>query len=389
MYVCEHTTIHEFTQKQWDDLAVDAGPFLQFHFLAALENSGSINNSHIDNTGWQTCILSVKNEKDELLALVPGYKKTHSYGEYVFDHSWANAYAQHGLNYYPKWISAIPFTPVTSQRILTKLEDLSPIITLIHTYFKQPKTISSCHWLFHTDSLKQHLSNCHSPTRYSVQFQWWNKQYASFDEFLATFKSRKRKDIKKERAKAQQGITIERIVGNSLTDDVRDVFYLCYQQTYLKRSGHHGYLTEAFFKQLFQTMQDNIMVVIAKDEAQILGTSLFLYDKTGLYGRYWGALQDKDCLHFECCYYQGIEFAIEQKLPLFNPGTQGEHKLLRGFEPLICRSSHCMFDMRFHQAVDDFLIREQGAMQAYYESALASLPFNQEAMAECKKGQVG
>lgn len=388
MYVCEHTTIQEFTQKEWNDLALNAGPFLQYRFLFALEKSGSIDNHTINHTGWQTSILSVRNENDELIAIVPGYKKSHSYGEYVFDHSWANAYSHHGLNYYPKWIAAVPFTPVTGTRILTKQVELDPLIGLIHTYLTNAENVSSCHWLFHTEHQQSSLNSQNSPSRFTVQFQWWNKGYTSFDEFLGIFKSRKRKDIKKERAKAQQAITIERIFGRALNDEVRDIFYLCYQQTYLKRSGHKGYLTSEFFEQIFQTMQDNIMVVIARHETHVLGASLFFYDSTGLYGRYWGALQDKDCLHFECCYYQGIEFAIEQNLPLFNPGTQGEHKLLRGFEPFVCRSSHYMIDARFHEAIGDFLKKEQSAMQAYYESAYASLPFNQDALAYCKKGVI-
>ena len=385
MYILEHTSITDIHQYQWNELALNAGPFLQYEFLHAIESSGSINNTNVNDSGWQTCILGLYQGDDNLVALVPGYKKTHSYGEYVFDHGWANAFAQHGLHYYPKWIAAVPFTPVTGSRILCKENQLVEVLPVIRDYCGKIQGLSSMHWLFHSEQQQAGLNNLGMPTRYSVQFQWQNRNYGSFDDFLTCFKSRKRKDIKKERAKANRGITIERLHGEALTQDSLNLFYLCYKQTYLKRSGHTGYLTADFFKLIINKMPNNIMLVLARDGTQVLGASLFFFDNTGLFGRYWGALQERDCLHFECCYYQGIEFAIEQQLPLFNPGTQGEHKLLRGFEPFVCRSSHYIRDERFQAAIDDFLVREKHAIKEYYESAYLALPFNESTLLKCNK----
>ncbi len=382
LIVKQHTSISDFEQTVWDSLANDAGPFLSYHFLEALELSGSVNNSIVNHTGWQPNYLAVYDENSVLLAVVPGYIKTHSYGEYVFDHAWANAYSQHGLDYYPKWISAIPFTPVTGKRILAKQDKLASCLSAIDTHLKNRNDISSYHWLFTTQEQQKNLLTLSGLPRYSVQFQWQNRKFTSFEHYLSTFKSRKRKTINKERIKAQRGLTLQRLTGDAITQEVQKEFYLCYQQTYLKRSGHSGYLTESFFERVFTEMRDRILLVTASDQSSFKASALFFYDHTGLFGRYWGALDDIDGLHFECCYYQGIEFAIENSLPIFNPGTQGEHKLLRGFEPWVCASSHFLSDQRFYNAVSDFLERECAAIEHYYQSAINTLPFNSDTLAD-------
>jgi predicted N-acyltransferase len=378
LVVNKYHRIAEFNKNEWNTLATDAGPFLQYDFLAALENSGSVDNQTTDDTGWEPMHLAFHDQDKNLVGAVPGYLKTHSYGEYVFDHSWANAYAQYGQNYYPKWIAAIPFTPVTLSKLLCEQDLHKELANTAVPYLKDNQHISSFHWLFNSVTDQDALDSQQLLSRYSVQFQWHNRSFATFDDFLSCFKSRKRKDIRKERSKAQDNISISRLTGAGISAQARAIFYSCYQQTYLKRSGHQGYLTAQFFEEVFETMSDSIMLVLAQDENGPIASALFFYDHTGLYGRYWGALREVDGLHFECCYYQGIEFAIEKKLPLFNPGTQGEHKLLRGFEPTVCASAHYLHDQRFHSAVDDFLRRESQAIAEYYQQTALALPFNEQ-----------
>lgn len=378
MKIKQHSSISEIGNSQWQRLAKDAGPFLSYDFLYALETANCVDAEDPDNnqTGWQVDYLSLWQE-DELLAVVPGYIKYDSYGEYVFDHGWANAYYQHGLDYYPKWIAAIPFTPVTGPRVLCKGDNAGQYLSFFRDYLKQRRDISSLHWLFCPQQTQQLLCSDGFLARYSVQFQWVNYAYQDFNHFLSNFTARKRKDIKKERKRVLQNVEVKRVLGTELTAQQKTHFYQCYRLTYLKRSGHNGYLTADFFKSIFDTMANNIMLVVAEQDSQAIASALFFYNEIGLYGRYWGALKPVDGLHFECCYYQGIEFAIEQQLPLFNPGTQGEHKLLRGFEPLYCHSAHLLHDNRFHDAVANFLQQEQTGIENYYTQAEKALPFNQ------------
>lgn len=374
--------IAQIPEAQWNTLAEGAGPFLQHAFLSALERSARCTNE----SGWQPCHIVIT-ENSHIVAAIPGYLKTHSYGEYVFDHAWANAYHQHGLDYYPKWISAIPFTPVSGKRLLTtnRVKVSSQLIASITdelTHYCEANygvTLSSMHWLFnaHTDHSLWKESR-HLP-RYNVQFQWHNYDYNHFDDFLASLTSRKRKDIKKQRRRHNdKGIHFVHSTGESIDEETLDFFIKCYQATYLKRSGHTGYLNRDFFYRLSKTMADNMLIVTAKEHDEPIACALFFYDETGLYGRYWGALRDIDGLHFACCYFEGIAFAINNSLPLFNPGTQGEHKILRGFEPIYCQSQHRLFEGAFHQAVAQFLQQETQHLADYFNQARNALPFNKE-----------
>lgn len=369
-------------------------PFLCFEFLKALETSFCVGESIHRRTGWLPSHILIKNENDELIAFIPAYIKTHSYGEYVFDHSWAHAYQQHGLPYYPKLIFAIPFTPVSGPRIF-KLANISndQIVTFLadqkEAIFKQ-LNVSSIHLLFPNKALSNAFDTMHFYTRQSVQFNWHNKQYTDFESFLESMTARRRRSIKKERKGiAKQGVTVEKLYGKHVTKEAMNFFCLCYKQTYLKRSGHEGYLNNAFFFELLENMQDNLLLVVANKQSTIdvdstdivstpIAASLFLFDQNGLYGRYWGALEDVSGLHFECCYYQGIEFCIEHNIPLFNPGTQGEHKILRGFEPTICYSNHSMAEPAFDEAVKDFLIRETPHIKEYAIQSADLLPFKDD-----------
>lgn len=367
--------IAQINRAQWNKLTAAHYPFLRHEFLSALETSGSV----AAETGWQPYHLWVT-EEDAPIACMPLYIKTHSYGEYVFDWSWADAYQRYQLNYYPKLLAAIPFTPVTGPRLIFEQtrsnQELRDNILSAIQQESQKLGLSSLHILFPDERISQSSQWCQ---RQSVQFQWHNEGYANFDDFLSRFASRKRKNLNKERRKVtEQGIQVNRFFGASLEAQHLDFFYQCYQQTYLKRSGHSGYLNKAFFATLFDSMADNILVVAAQRDDQAIAAALYFYDKTGLYGRYWGALEEFDCLHFECCYYQGIEFAIQQQLPLFNPGTQGEHKIQRGFEPIYCQSEHWLANPDFNRAIQDFVKREQLQIVRYKQEAETLLPFKAE-----------
>jgi predicted N-acyltransferase len=368
-------SIEQIGEELWQEFAQHLSPFCQYHFLYALEKSGSV---AID-TGWtpQHLIL-YKNQ--HVAALLPLYKKTHSYGEYVFDFAWASTYQQYGLRYYPKLVCAIPFTPVTGPRLLLKstdeLTELSKVVCQILADKMQSDGLSSMHWLFVDASFSEILTRHQQLQRRSVQFQWFNRHYLDFTDFLQALNSRKRKSIRSERNKvAKAGITIERIHGPLLKQSHMDFFYTCYQQTYLKRSGHGGYLSEAFFKQIMHTMHDKLLVVIATRDNKPIASALFFYDDKQLNGRYWGAIEEADQLHFECCYYQGIEFCIEQGIAQFNPGTQGEHKILRGFEPIYCYSNHKLKELAFHDAVGRFISTEDLTIEQYKTDAEKLLPF--------------
>ncbi len=366
--------IADVDASNWDRLTTHGGPFVSHAFLCALESSGSVG----QDTGWLPHHLVIEDDNN-LIAAMPGYIKTDSYGEYVFDHAWANAYYHHGREYYPKWVSAVPFTPVTGPRILMSPGcDMSAVEHALLNSLDglASEGISSLHVLFPT-ATPTILTKAGYLTRYSVQFQWHNYDYSCYDDFLNALTARKRKGLKKAyRQLSHQEVTVERLTAESITSDDRHFFYHCYQQTYLKRSGHNGYLTRAFFDEVFDTLRDNIMLVVARQHGVRVASALFLYDDSGLYGRYWGSLNDIDGLHFICCYLEGIRFAIERSLPLFNPGTQGEHKILRGFEPVFCRSYHKLFAHEFHLAVADYLHRETPAIASYFNQARDVLPFN-------------
>ena len=382
-------SVEKLPKARWQQLARGAGPFLSYEFLHALENSEYCTNE----SGWQPChIVLYEGQHENVDAIIPGYLKTHSYGEYVFDHAWANAYVQHGLNYYPKWISAIPFTPVTGPRLLSDGQfSLTPALInefeqalADHAKREFDENLSSFHWLFPDNATSTQLTQSsemlpHYLTRYTVQFQWHNYGYDDFDAFLSALTSRKRKDIKKSRRRlSEQGVRFTHHTGDEITPETLQFFTKCYKATYLKRSGHVGYLNDAFFEQLVENISDKMLIVTAIENDVAVASALFFYDETGLYGRYWGALKEIDGLHFACCYFEGIEIAISKKLPLFNPGTQGEHKILRGFEPMYCRSHHKLRHASFHSAVADFLQRETPHIANYFNQARNALPFNKE-----------
>ncbi|WP_432459250.1 GNAT family N-acetyltransferase [Agarivorans sp. QJM3NY_25] len=338
-------------------------------FLQALEQQRCVG----DNSGW----LPRHIELCDAQILIPSYIKQHSYGEYVFDWSWADAYHRYGLQYYPKLVSAIPFTPITSEKHLGQRLSEAAVKDWVQVVISicQEQQLSSWHCNFIDVDLAEQLAALGLMIRHGVQFEWFNHQYHHFDDFLQTFTSRKRKNTNKERRTAQGSVEhINRLVGQQISQTALEAFYQCYQSTYLKR-GQQGYLSFSFFQQLLEQLGDSMLLVTAENNQQIVASALFFFDADNLYGRYWGCLEEYPCLHFELCFYQGIEFAIERGLKRFNPGTQGEHKLLRGFEPVTTYSAHYIKQADFAQVIADFCAQERQQMVEYGRQCQQLLPF--------------
>lgn len=363
-------------------------PFIQHGFLAALEDSGCTQTE----SGWTPSHLVVK-EGTKLIAAMPLYLKHHSYGEYVFDWSWADAYQRNGLDYYPKLLCAVPFTPATGPRLgLADPQDRDRLTGQISQHLRhhcQQHGLSGWHYLFHPGS-ESPLWQVHgSMTRTGCQFHWYNRNYTDFDDFLGHFNSRKRKAVRKERRQVEQsGVVLTRLVGDEISAQDWDAFYQFYHTTYLKRSGGTGYLNREFFAAIAVAIGDQILMVKATLDGQHIASALCFFDQTHLYGRYWGCLQEIAGLHFEACYYQGIEFAIERGLQVFDPGAQGEHKIQRGFEPTLTYSQHWLADPRFAAAVEDFLQRETPGIEAYRDDCEHYLPFKNTAAPTSKQPQL-
>lgn len=380
------SSLQDIDKDQWNALSRNDYPFSRYEFLSALELSGCVS----EQSGWKPRHLVVEDAQNQLIAAMPMYEKTHSYGEYVFDWQWANAFERYGRAYYPKLLTAIPFTPATGPRLLTKepsqLAEILPTIRSAVELLSSKINASSWHLLF-TDNQTTKLlqSDQQLMQRQDVQFHWQNQaadtdtKYNDFEHFLQGFRSSKRKQIKRERRKIlEQGIRVIRRTGLEISDSDWAEFYACYQSTYLKRSGHTGYLNKAFFDLVSSSLAEQCMLVTAYKDEAFIASSLFFFDQTHLYGRYWGALSSHDCLHFEACYYQGIEFAIEQGLDCFDPGTQGEHKLVRGFQPTKTSSFHWVADAEFADAINRFLEQELKHTERYKDAAAEHLPFHRE-----------
>lgn len=362
----------------WNALCPADYPFVRHEFLAALETSGCTS----ARSGWQAYHLLVEQD-GQLIAAMPGYIKTHSYGEYVFDWAWADAYRRHGLDYYPKWINAIPFTPCQGPRLLTSAACTPALLAQITAALNAEADTqgwSGWHCLFPEASLSEQLTRGDTLPRLGCQFHWFNRRYQGFDDFVAHMSSRKRKNILKERRQVSaQGFVFQVKTGAQLSSADWAIFYALYRTTYLKRSGHGGYLSAAFFQQLGTTMNDNLVLISAHhgDDPQqrVIAASLFVRDNTTLYGRYWGCFEEYQFLHFETCYYQGIDYAIANHLQRFDGGAQGEHKIARGFEPVITYSNHWIKEPGFRAAIQQFVAQEAEGVRQYAAEAAGLLPF--------------
>lgn len=369
-------SLTEVSPADWDALYPGDYPFIQHRFLLALEQSASVG----DDSGWQPAHAVVR-EAGRVIGALPLYGKSHSYGEYVFDWGWADAFERAGGRYYPKLIAAIPFTPATGPRLGALAGRENEVAAALDTRLAgllAGGAASGVHILFPQHDSAEHWPHQRYLSRWGCQFHWFDQGFGDFDGFLASFASRKRKNISRERQKvAAAGLELQAATGTELTPGDWREFYSLYQLTYLKRSGHGGYLTEAFFIALGQIMPEQLLLVSAFHQGRRVAAALYLFDSRTLYGRYWGAEAEFDGLHFECCYYQGIEFALRRGLTRFDPGAQGEHKIQRGFTPVLTHSLHWLQNPSLHHAVAEFVHQERLQTRAYLDDARSYLPFRQ------------
>ena len=355
---------------EWDRLA-GGDPFLSHAFLAALERSGSVG----PGTGWTPAPVAVQDEGGRLVAAAPAYLKTHSQGEYVFDHGWADAWQRAGGDYYPKLQVAVPFTPVPGPRLLGSAPQ--HLLAALESVTLQNQ-LSSAHVTFIDDA---GLAECERRgwlVRLGIQYHWFNRDYSSFDDFLAALASRKRKAIRKERAAARQGLEFRALRGAEIGAAEWDAMWAFYQDTGSRKWGR-PYLTRAFFDEIGRTMGDRLLLFLARRNGRPIAGALNLVGPDALYGRYWGTIDEVPFLHFELAYYQAIEWAIEHRLAGVQAGAQGEHKIARGYEPVLTRSAHYLPNPGFRAAVADFLVREREAVEQEIAWLAASLPYRSSA----------
>lgn len=362
----------------WDECAGPDNPFVSHAFLDALEAS----NSACAETGWLPQHLALEDGNGRLLGAVPMYLKSHSYGEYVFDHGWAEAYERAGGRYYPKLQVAVPFTPVTGNRLLIRPgapPDAARLLVAAMIEIAQRAKVSSLHVTFPTKSEYELLGEAGFLQRLGRQFHWENQGYGNFDDFLGALNARKRKQIKRERRAANEGISIETLNGPEISARHWDAFFRFYTSTSDKKWGS-AYLTREFFDLLGQRMGERVVLVMAKQDGRYVAGALNLMGKETLYGRNWGCVGDFPFLHFEACYYRAIDFAIARGLKRVEAGAQGAHKIQRGYLPAPTYSAHWIHDPGFRHAVEDFLKRERRAVENEMEELEEGLsPFKREA----------
>lgn len=369
-------SLSEVSAADWNALLTpDASPFLKHEFLSTLEETVCVGG----NTGWQVAHLALYRSA-QLIGAMPLYLKQHSYGEFVFDWSWAQAFEQQGMQYYPKALCAIPFTPVQGSRILfSPAEDAAQIqrqlIAGLKTLVVQ-NHLSSAHILFPLGEQTQAMVDQGFMLRDSVQFHWHNQNFINFEEFLAALTMKRRKNIRQERDKvSREGISFRHVPGQLANDEDWAFFYRCYENTYIE---HHSspYLNQDFFRLIGKRMPENLHLILAQRGDLPIAASLLFVDRTisKAYGRYWGALEHVPCLHFETAYYQAIEYCIDQQIETFEGGAQGEHKMARGFLPTTIQSAHYIADPQFSKAVKHFLEREQRGIGAYVDELAEHSP---------------
>jgi predicted N-acyltransferase len=363
------TSIADIPAAQWDLLAGN-NPFICHAFLRALQESGCTTLE----SGWEVQFLTAWQD-GLLIGAMPLYNKYHSYGEFVFDWAWAEAYQRHGLDYYPKLLSAVPFAPVTGPRILATTAAVRAQLILAALRLARDAGASSLHCLFPDESQALEMAQHGMMLRRGVQLHWRNPGYADFAAYLADMRRDKRRKISQERRQVvDAGITFMRIRGTDVTAEMWKFFMRCYTHT-LRQYNSPQPLNLDFFMRIGAAMPQNILLVIASRDGAPIASALNLFSNDALYGRSWGTLEYHSGLHFETCYYQAIEFCIEQKIALFEGGAQGEHKLARGFLPVATWSAHWLAQPEFAHAVEEFLQREAGAINQYVDELNDSNPF--------------
>ena len=367
------SSLSEIGEAAWDALAASqarSNPFVSYAFLHALHASGSAS----AESGWQPQFITLF-DGDTLAAAMPLYVKSHSYGEYVFDWAWADAYQRNGLDYYPKLLSAVPFTPVTGPRLLARDAHARAALIAVLVGTQKATPVSSTHILYPPEDEALALQQAGFMLRSGVQFHWLNAGYASFDAFVDTLEAKKRKNIRAERRKvAEAGVTLRRVRGRDATEADWRLFNRCYRHTY---KAHHStpYLNLDFFLRIAAAMPDNLLLVIAERAGAPIAASLVVHNESTLFGRYWGELEHVPCLHFETAYYQPLEFCIEQGIAVFEGGAQGEHKMARGFLPTRTWSAHWLAHPGFANAIEEFLARENGGIERYMDELNDRTPF--------------
>ncbi|MXO52085.1 GNAT family N-acetyltransferase [Erythrobacter gaetbuli] len=353
----------------WNALAGD-NPFVSHEFLTALEDSGSVG----PGTGWQSAPLVISSAGGPPLAAMPAYLKSHSQGEYVFDHAWGDAYERAGGQYYPKLQIAAPFTPATGPRLLLSDESLAAPMLKAAEQLCLQNGFSSAHATFIEPAQVALFEKAGWLVRKDLQFHWHNRGFAGFDDFLATLTSRKRKDLRKERAAAQEGLEIVKLRGEDIRPEHWDAFWVFYQDTGARKWGR-PYLTREAFDLFHKRMGEKLLLVLALEDGLPIAGALSFIGGDALYGRYWGCTKDVRFLHFELCYYQAIDVAIELGLDRVEAGAQGGHKLARGYEPVETVSAHWIADPGFREAVADFLTRERAGVAADRNYLARRTPF--------------
>ncbi len=368
------SSILDIPIDQWQQLDIKGNPFVSYFFLAALEK-----NDCLETWGWQPRFITLLDKNQKLVAALPMYLKDNSYGEFVFDWAWADAYSRQGLKYYPKLVVAVPYTPATGPRLLTHQQhDPEKLRTgLIEAALAYAKSIqvSSLHYLFTTEAETNQLEQTGLLRRSGCQFHWQNNHYSSFDDFLATLSSKKRKQIRKERRDVLAAdLEIELLHGKDTTSQHWAVFHQFYVSTFRRKSGY-ATLTKAFFEDLAQSMPDQVILVLAKHNGEYVAGTFNLLGVDTLYGRHWGCSQTFSGLHFELCYYQLIAYCIEHGIKRFEAGAQGEHKLSRGFLPTTTWSAHWLAHPEFSKVIAEFLQHEQKGIQDYIDVLGEHSPF--------------
>jgi uncharacterized protein len=366
------SSLSHVAADDWNCLA-GADPFLGHAFLHGLERTGCVGGT----TGWSPTHVLLR-ERGRLVGAVPLYLKSHSYGEYVFDWAWADAYHRHGLDYYPKLLSAVPFTPVTGRRLLAQTDAHRDALVRGLLDLARETRVSSLHVLFADETDQQALRRAGLLERRGLQFHWRNEGYGTFEDFLAAMSHAKRKNIRQERRKVREaGIRYDWLEGKAITEADWSFFMQCYRGTY-RAHGSRPYLNLEFFRTLGAVLPDNILLVVARRDAKRVASSLNVLGNGRLYGRYWGSTEYAPGLHFETCYYQVIEYCIARRIAIFEGGAQGEHKMARGLLPVETRSAHWLAHPRFAEAVESFLAREGRGIAGYIDELRERTPFRRD-----------
>ncbi len=373
MKVTVHDSISAIPAGEWNALAGPRYPFLQHAFLELAEHTGSV----APDAGWTPRHLALRDGR-RLRAALPLYEKAHSWGEFVFDWAWAQAYEQAGLAYYPKLVSAVPFTPATSSRLLRADpgdDEAAALLLAAATQLATETGCSSLHVLFPDAAEAALLGHEGLLLRKDCQFHWHNRGYASFDDFLATFTSAKRRKAKRDRRRAvENGIGFRRLRGAELDHETWSIVYSLIARTFLRR-GSLPYFNQAFFEGLSERLPDNLLVILAELDGRAIAAAVFFESATTLYGRYWGSDGHYDALHFETCYYQGIDYCIAAGKQAFEPGTQGEHKVARGFVPTTTWSAHWLAHPQFADAIERYLDEEGRHVDRYMAAVDTHAPY--------------